>query len=169
LSERSRCPSANSGYCWPSSTTSVGFRKGFTVTENHGVGGSIPPLGTTKINNLERHPHFIVYALTTLGTTIAGFERTAHISPLGDVDTVVLGFRSSTHCGDAEFVAPQEHLIELLRAHFVGSTWIGESRHCRRKRHSVKRADAASRRSPVRIPSPPHRHFRVARNRLRLL
>jgi len=31
------------------------------------------------------------------------------------------------HCGDAEFVAPQEHLIELLRAHFVGSTWIGES------------------------------------------
>ena len=23
--------------------------------------------------------------------------------------------------------APQEHLIELLRAHFVGSTWICES------------------------------------------
>jgi hypothetical protein len=27
----------------------------FTVTENHGVGGSIPPLGTTKINNLAEH------------------------------------------------------------------------------------------------------------------
>jgi len=40
-------------------------------------------------------------------------------------------FRSSTPKGvtaeNAEFVAPQEHLIELLRAHFVGSTWIGES------------------------------------------
>jgi hypothetical protein len=28
------------------------------VTENHGVGGSIPPLGTIKINGLTRPSHF---------------------------------------------------------------------------------------------------------------
>jgi hypothetical protein len=29
------------------------------VTENHGVGGSIPPLGTIKINGLARPSHLI--------------------------------------------------------------------------------------------------------------
>jgi hypothetical protein len=52
LVKKSRCPPANPCYCKLSLAVSSGSEKGSTETENHGVGGSIPPLGTIKINSL---------------------------------------------------------------------------------------------------------------------
>jgi hypothetical protein len=56
------------------------------VTENHGVGGSIPPLGTIKINGLARIWRLRLSLGTTLGTTIAYFgqiEEAKHPSQRG--------------------------------------------------------------------------------------
>jgi hypothetical protein len=44
------------------------------VTENHGVGGSIPPLGTNKINNLGPILHFVVRVDNHWDNTRRGFN-----------------------------------------------------------------------------------------------
>src|SRR6185437_1690659 len=45
------------------------------VTENHGVGGSIPPLGTSKIKDLSESRRSRVSYGTTFRTTIEGLRR----------------------------------------------------------------------------------------------
>ena len=56
-----------------------------------------------------------------------GLDRSENPRNLGVRSFQVFGRADpQRHGGDAEFVAPQEHLVELLRAHLVGSTWIGE-------------------------------------------